>query len=106
MALPVIALPAMSAGLSALLGRLLTWFFMTQLASAVVRMFAMLGIAFATNEWLIGPLVEHVTSAWGAIPAELAVWLSALGINEVVSIMLSAYGILGIKQIFLSRTGS
>lgn len=106
MALPLIALPAMSAGFSALLGRILTWFFMTQLASVVVRMFATLGIAFATNEWLIEPLVDHVTNAWGAIPPELALWLSALGINEVVSIMLSAYGILGVKQIFLSRTGS
>jgi hypothetical protein len=92
-----------SAGISAIIVSALRYFFMAHAAAAVIRIFSVLGIAWATNEFLMEPLLDQAQAAWTGMPAGIAQWLGAFGIDKVVSIMISAYTILGIKNLVLRK---
>lgn len=96
-------MPVFLAPLVPILVNALRWFFLAKLASSIVRVVATLGIGLASNEYIVQPFIDHAVSAWNAMPAELAIWISALGIDKVVSVMLTAYGIAGVKQLFLAK---
>lgn len=96
-------MPILLAALGPLLMQVLRWLFLAKLASFIARAFAVLGIAWATNEYLMEPLIEQATNAWLAMPVDLVQWLTAFGIPQVVSILLSAYAIYGVKQLVLVK---
>lgn len=104
MPLPVVLPVLATGGIAAVIVTALRWFFMAHFAAAVIRLFAVLGIAWSTNELLIQPLIDQATTAWGALSGDLRLWLGAFGIDKVVSITISAYTIYGIKRLFLGKT--
>lgn len=108
MAIPLIAVGAGAAGsaLSALVVRILTWFFLAKGAAVVARTFATLGVAWFTYQWIIDPAINMADDAWGSMPAELQTWLRALGIMECASIIVSAYVLWAAKKLFLGRRSS
>lgn len=80
----------------------LRWFFLAKLAAIVTRLFVTFGVAFGSYKLVIEPAVNQVKAAWQGVPAQLAEWISAFGVDKCVSIILSAYLILGTKKLFLS----
>lgn len=100
------AFPAVLAGGAAvgLLTRVLTWFFLAKGAAIVIRIFGTLGLAYFTYEWVLTPVIGMVDSNVNALPQELNEWLRALGIFEVMSIIVSAYLLLAGKRIFLGKS--
>ncbi|WP_407469606.1 DUF2523 family protein [Xanthomonas campestris pv. raphani] len=52
---------------------------------------------------MYNPIIEYAQNAWSAVPAGIAAWVHALGIDAGVSIILSAYGIRGAERMFIQR---
>lgn len=94
---PVILAPLIAWGV-----RALAFMFATKAALWVVNILGTLGLALATNELLMEPLIQHVTTAWQGLPADVVTWGRALGLTEGASILLSAYTLLAGKKVFLS----
>jgi hypothetical protein len=94
-----------TAGITGFIIRALTIFFLVKGVFVVARMMVMLGLAFGIYKWVIEPLVAQAMSTWTGLPGDFKTWLSAFGIIEVVSIMLSAYGLWAAKKLFLQRRG-
>lgn len=84
-------MPVVLAPLIALLMRALSWLFLTKAGIWCVAILGTLGLGLATNEMVIEPLVDQATTAWGALPPEVAVWAKALGVLEFVSLVISAH---------------
>lgn len=98
-------LPIVAAGvLGPLLAQVLRYVFMAHLAGFVIRLFGTLGLSFFTNEYIVEPALQMIQGNAGGIPASLAVWLDFFGIDNVISIMASAYSLLGIKHVFLGKS--
>src|SRR5690606_19269270 len=68
----------------------------------VVKVMGLLGIAFATNEYVVEPLLDLVVAQWNALPPEITQWLRAFGVTEVASMMVSAYTIVAAQRVFLT----
>lgn len=101
MAFPAILLGGAASGL---LARVLTWFFLAKGAAIIVRIIGTLGLAFFTYEFVLTPVITMVDSNVNNLPPELNDWLRALGIFEVISIIVSAYLLLAGKRIFLGKS--
>lgn len=71
----------------------------------VGKILSAIGLGFAAEHFIYEPLILQAQQAWGAIPAQLAAWLHALGVDVGLSMVLSAYGIRGASRIFMRRTG-
>lgn len=97
--------PLLAAPLAGILVSVLRWLFLAKLASWVTRVLVMLGLGLATNEYLLGPMISHVKNGYAGVPSSVAIWISAFGVDQVASIMLSAYTLIGLKQVFLARSG-
>ncbi|ATS28050.1 hypothetical protein PK69_10375 [Xanthomonas phaseoli pv. phaseoli] len=67
------------------------------------RLLSALGLGFAAQHFIYNPIIEYAQNAWSAVPAGIASWVHALGIDAGVSIILSAYGIRGAERIFIQR---
>lgn len=88
MPIPLVAGPLL-AGVGALLSRLM----MAKAAFWVAKIVAMLGIAFVVDEFAVEPLIDVAINHWNALPSEIGVWIGALGVDDAVSILFSAYTI-------------
>lgn len=103
---PLFVIPALTAGgLGLLVTNLLRWFFLAHLASFVIRAFAVLGLAWFTNEMVVENVLQLIQTRMGGIPGNMAEWLDALEIDKVISIMASAYTLLAVKRLFLGKSG-
>lgn len=69
----------------------------------VGKVMSALGLGFVAQELIYEPLIEQAQMYWSAIPAGAAAWVHALGIDQGVSLVLSAYGIKGASKIFLRK---
>lgn len=96
------ALPVVLAPLIALLIRSIQIMMAAKAALWVVKILGVLGLAFATNEYFMEPLLDHAQTAWNALPADAVVWAKALGLTEVASIMVTAYTLLAGKKVFMT----
>ncbi|MBN5028337.1 DUF2523 domain-containing protein [Stenotrophomonas maltophilia] len=67
------------------------------------RLLSALGLGFAAQHFIYNPIIEYAQTAWSSVPAGIANWVHALGIDAGVSIILSAYGIRGAERIFIQR---
>lgn len=67
------------------------------------RLLSAVGLGFAAQHFIYNPIIEYAQSAWSQIPASVANWVHAIGIDTGVSIILSAYGIKGAERIFIQR---
>jgi hypothetical protein len=74
-----------------------------KLALWVGKALSALGLGFAVQEFIYGPLIDQAVNAWNAVPALWANWVHALGLDAGISILLSAYGIQGVQRVFMSR---
>jgi hypothetical protein len=98
------AFPVLAGSLAPVIGQVLRYVFMAHLAGFVIRLFAVLGLALFTSEYLLDPVLDMITGKVGGIPASLAEWLSAFGIDKVISIIASAYTVLSVKRVFLGKS--
>lgn len=98
-------LPVFLAGgaLAGILTRVLLWFFLAKGAAIVTRIFVTLGLAWATYEYVLDPVINLITTNVNGLPPELAVWVRAFGVFEVISILISAEVIATAKRVFLSK---
>lgn len=101
MALPAVLMGGVAGGL---LARILLWFFLAKGAAIVVRIIATLGLAFFTYEWVLTPVITMVDTNVNGLSPEFNEWMRALGIFEVMSIIVSAYLLLAAKRIFVGRS--
>jgi hypothetical protein len=100
----MMAFPALAAGgIAMVAAQVLRWFFFAYGAAVVTRIFVTLGIAWGTYEFILQPAISAADSYWGALPGDLTVWLRALGLMEVASIIISAYLLWGLKRLFLRK---
>lgn len=67
------------------------------------RLLSAVGLGFAAQKFIYNPIIEYAQTAWSSVPAGIAMWVHALGIDAGVSIILSAYGIKGAERIFIQR---
>lgn len=67
------------------------------------RLLSAVGLGFAAQHFIYSPLIEYAQNAWSSVPASIANWVHALGLDAGVSIILSAYGIRGAERIFIQR---
>jgi len=67
------------------------------------RLLSAVGLGFVAQALIYNPIIEYAQQAWSQIPASIANWVHALGIDTGVSIILSAYGIRGAERIFIQR---
>lgn len=67
------------------------------------RILSALGLGLAAQHFIYNPIIEYAQNAWSSVPASIANWVHALGIDAGVSIILSAYGIRGAERIFIQR---
>lgn len=89
--------------LGPILKTVLLWLLVAKGAAIIARIFLVLGIALFTSEWLVGPLLDQIQGRASAIPPEMRVWLSAFGIDRVISIVATAYMILAAKRVMLGK---
>ena len=68
----------------------------------VVKVMGLIGIAFATNEYVVEPLLDLIVTQWNALPPEITQWLRAFGVTEVASMMVSAFTIVAAQRVFLT----
>ncbi|MCU1018035.1 DUF2523 domain-containing protein [Stenotrophomonas geniculata] len=67
------------------------------------RVMSAVGLGFAAQHFIYNPIIEYAQAAWSSIPASIAAWVHAVGIDAGISIILSAYGIRGAERIFIQR---
>lgn len=99
-------MPVLLAPLIALLIRALTVMLAVKGVLFVVRIMGLLGIAFATNEYAIEPLLNQIESSYAGMPATITQWIEAFGISEVASLIVTAYTIAGAQRVFIAATRS
>lgn len=99
MALPLLAL----GGLGAILSRVLLMVALSKGAVIVARILGVLGLSILTNEHVVEPMLDMISGNAGGVPADLRIWLSAFGVDRVISIVVSAYSILGVKRAFFGK---
>lgn len=97
-------MPVLLAPLIALLVRALTVMLAVKGVLFVVRIMGLLGIAFATNEYVLEPLLAQAEAAWNGVPQDIVQWCRAFGVTEVVSMIVTAYTISGAQRVFLAAT--
>lgn len=91
------ALAALLPAIFAIISRLL----MLKAAMWLIHVMVFLGLAFMTNEAIVAPLVGMLQEGVGGLPADITQWAGALGIDKVISILVSAYTIRAAKRVFL-----
>lgn len=89
-----------------LLKTLFLWLLVAKGAAIIARIFIVLGIALFTNELIVQPILDMIQGNAAGIPQQLRQWLSAFGIDRVISIIATAYMLLMAKRVFLGRTGA
>jgi hypothetical protein len=100
---PLLLAPLAAGGISAILVHAIRWVFLAHVASFVVRAFAVLGLAYFTNEYLLEPVLALINSNLTGMPGDLADWMDAFGFDNVISILVSAHSIAAVKRLFLGK---
>lgn len=52
---------------------------------------ASLGLTLAVQTFAMGPALNMVQQYWGGIPGDVAAWMVYLGVDRMITIILSAY---------------
>lgn len=85
------------------LGTMLSKLVKLRSALWVGKVLSALGLGFMAQDLIYEPLIQQAITAWSMVPADIARWVHALGIDQGVSYLLSAYGIQGASRIFMYR---
>lgn len=96
-------MPALAAVFAAL-GPWIARFFMLKGATIFAGFLGRLGLVLATNEFVMQPLIDHVISAFNAIPPQYQCWIALFGITKAASIFVSGMTLLGAKRVFFSKS--
>jgi hypothetical protein len=99
MPLPLLA----AGGLAALFTTVLRYVFLAHLGSIVLRLFAVLGLSWITNEMIVENILDMIHGNVAGVPSQLASWMSFFGFDKVISIVASAYTLVGVKRVFLGK---
>jgi hypothetical protein len=102
MALPAVV--PVAGAIFAALGPWITRFFMAKGALMVAGLMGRLGLVLATNELVMEPLIDMVTTKWQLIPVEMRCWLGVFGIVKAASILISGMTLIAVKRVFLNKS--
>lgn len=97
-------MPVVLAELLAALGPWIMRFMAAHAIAMFAKFLARLGLAIATNEMVIQPLIDHAVSAWSSIPAEWQCWFATFGITKAAGIMVSGLTLITAKRVFLTKS--
>lgn len=95
--------PALLAFLGPVLVQVGRWFVISQAGRLLGKVMLWAGIAFATKEAVIDPIIDRAISAWGTIPGQIAQWVGAFGFDVWVSVILSAHLASAVSRVFLAK---
>lgn len=77
-------------------------------AAKAVLMFAgfmgRVGLVLATNEVVMEPLIDLVTSKWLTLPASMQCWMATFGIVKAASVLVSGMSLIAAKSVFLQKS--
>ncbi|MCE7031360.1 DUF2523 domain-containing protein [Lysobacter sp. GX 14042] len=79
------------------------WVLIAHGAAIVARILGTLGLAFVTYQYVVEPVLNQLKQAVSTLPAEVLVWISALGLDKVISILASAYLIAAARNVVLGK---
>lgn len=97
------ALPLVAGGVVAALVTALRWVLLAHGAAIVARILGTLGLAFVSYRYVVTPVLDQLKASLATLPSELLVWISALGLDKVISILASAYLIAVARSVVLGR---
>ena len=99
MPLPLLA----AGGLAALLTTVLRYLFLAHLGAIVMRLFAVLGLSWLSNEFIVEDLMDLIHGNVAGVPQQLAEWMDFFQFDVVLSVLASAYTLVGVKRVFLGK---
>lgn len=97
----------MPAFITALLSAIGPWvmrFFAAKAVIMVAGFFARIGLVLATNEFVMQPLIDHATTAWGGIPAQWQCWFALFGVTKAAGVMVSGLTLISLKKVFFAKS--
>lgn len=97
-------IPLLAAPIGGVLTAVLRYVFMAHLAGFVIRAFSVLGLTLVTNEMIVDPLMDLIQGRANGMPAEMVEWFGFLGLDTVLSILISAHSIAAVKRVFLGKS--
>ena len=103
-------IPVAALGLGALLtqvGRYLALMFVSKwFIQGAVKLLAYFGIAFATKEVLIDPVISQVQQHFGALGGQMGEWITAFGVDHALSVLLSFAMVSAASRVFMSKVAN
>jgi hypothetical protein len=81
-------------------------FMSTRLGKWIVGAMGFLGIDLTVFDTIIAPWLQQAREAWTGLPQETMIWLHFLRLDQVATILLSAYGLRSLKRFFFGRKSS
>lgn len=80
-----------------------SYFMSTRLGKWITAALGAIGIDLTVYDQVIAPWIEQARTHWSGIGADVMTWLTWLRLDECLTIVLSAYGIAGLKRIFFRK---
>lgn len=102
--MPMPAVVPIVSAVAAAVGPWVMRFFAAKAVIMLAGFLGRMGLVIATNELVMQPLIDHVTSAWSSIPGSLQCWLGLVGVTKMAGIMVSGITLVGFKKVFLSKS--
>ncbi|PZP59143.1 DUF2523 family protein [Pseudoxanthomonas winnipegensis] len=68
-------------------------FFLTRIGGIVLTGLAALGVGWFTSEFAVTPLLSMAKGYFSGLPAEVLPWVSFVGVDRYVTMVLSAYAV-------------
>lgn len=69
----------------------------------VIKILSVFGLAWATNEFVTGPVLSIIQSSLAGVPALMVECFAAMGIDKAITIMLSAHTVAAAGRLALRR---
>ena len=79
------------------------WLVRTQIGRWILSALAAIGMGFATQSFVIGPVLDYINSTMSGVPSDLAEWMGYLNIDIYLSTVLSAYSVAAGKRVFMRK---
>lgn len=57
----------------------------------IVKILGFFGVSFVSFDAIYNPIMQYAETAWAGLPADLAHWFGALGLDICFTMLISAY---------------
>lgn len=62
------------------------------------------GLVLATNEVIMEPLIDMVTTKWATLPASMQCWMGTFGVIKAASVLVSGMTLIAAKSVFFQKS--